>query len=69
MKLIDNWKEWPKMFSQWANAAGVAGIGAYLMLPEKLQNALPPDKALYIAIGLFALGFIGRLIKQDSVSK
>jgi hypothetical protein len=68
MKLIDNWKDCRKMFSQWASGAGIAGIAAYAMLPEKLQDAFPPTVALSIAFVLFALGFIGRMIKQESVS-
>lgn len=67
-KLVDNWRQWPKMASQWCNAAGVAGVTAYALLPEKLQDALPPDVALYAALALFALGFVGRLVKQESVS-
>lgn len=68
MTLVENWKEWPKMASQWFNTAGIAGIAAYAVLPEKLQDAFPPDVALYVAGGLFVLGFVGRLIKQEAVS-
>lgn len=69
MKLIANWKQCPKMFSQWCNTAGIAGIAAYGLLPDKLQDAISPTAALWIACGLFALGFIGRMVKQDSVSE
>lgn len=67
LRLIDNWKETPKMFSQWANTAGIAGIGAYLVLPERLQIAIEPY-APWLAGAIFTAGFIGRLVKQKSVS-
>lgn len=66
--LVDNWRKCPKMISQWCNAAGIAGVTAYSFLPEKLQDALPPNVVLYAALALFALGFVGRLVKQEKVS-
>lgn len=68
IELVENWRQWPKMASQWCNGAGIAGVTAYSFLPEKLQDALPPNVALYAALGLFALGFVGRLVKQETVS-
>lgn len=68
VRLVDNWRKWPKMASQWCNATGIAGVAAYSFLPEKLQDALPPNVALFVALGLFVLGFAGRLIKQEKVS-
>jgi hypothetical protein len=68
IELVDNWRRWPYMFSQWCNAAGIAGITTYSLLPVKLQDALPPNIVPIAAAIMFALGFIGRLFKQKRVS-
>lgn len=67
VKLVENWREWPKMASQWCNAAGIAGCVTYAAMPEKLQDALQPV-APYIAGAIFIAGVVARLVKQKSVS-
>lgn len=73
MKLIDNWRQWPRMYSQWAAAAIVglqSGVMVYLT-PEQL--AAPTfimdytwgQLASGITAALAVSGFIGRLVSQD----
>lgn len=67
MKLIDNAKQWYKMFSMQANLINASFLGTWAILPEKFQDALPLPALLGIAITLVILGTIGRLIQQKSV--
>ncbi len=65
MKLIDDWRNAYKKFSVQANGLSVAMIGAYVSLPEKMQDALPPKYVLLSAAAIAVLGTIGRMIKQE----
>lgn len=67
MKLVDNAKQWYKMFSIQANSLNLAFLGTWGLLPEKFQDVLPVPVVLGIAVSLLLLGTVGRLIKQDSV--
>lgn len=67
MKLIDNAKQWYKMFSLQANALNVAFLGTWSLLPAKFQDVLPVPVVIGIAVALILLGTVGRLIKQPSV--
>jgi hypothetical protein len=73
MKLIDNWRRWPRMYSQWA-AAAIMGLQTGVMVyltPEQL--AAPTflwdytwgQLASGVTAALAVSGFIGRLISQD----
>jgi len=73
LSLVDNWRDWPRMYSQWAAAAILAfhgGVMAYIT-PEQL--AAPTffldytwgQVASGITAALAVSGFIGRLISQD----
>lgn len=69
MKLIDNAKQWYKMFSLQANALNVSFLATWSLLPAKFQDVLPVPAVIGIAVSLLILGTLGRLIKQDSVSQ
>lgn len=67
MKLVDNAKQWYKMFSMQANALNVAFLGTWSLLPAKFQDVLPVGAVVGIAVTLLILGTVGRLVKQDSL--
>lgn len=64
MKLIDEWKQAWRWFSVQANLLSVSMTGAYLALPEKMQDVLPSKYVLGAAALITVLGTIGRLVKQ-----
>lgn len=68
MKLVDNWRAAPKWFSTQATALNLAFLGAWGLLPEKFQDAIPASWMIGIAIVLLALGFFGRLVDQGTGS-
>lgn len=74
MKLIDNWRQWPRMYSQWAfatiaafQASVLAFISAetlaapVLFYPALTWGGLASSVTAFLAV----TGFIGRLIAQD----
>ncbi len=73
MKLIDNWRQWPRMYSQWAFITiGMlqANVLAF-MTPEQLAAPVLFLQAITwgeltqgVTTGLAVSGFIGRLISQ-----
>jgi len=54
-------------YSQQAQMAALAGIGAYSALPDKMQDALPMWAVLGLASVLLVLGIVGRLIEQPAL--
>lgn len=74
MKLIENWRDWPRMYSQRAFATIVLVQGSVLafLTPEQLAApvlfypALTWGAAIQGFIALLAVtGFIGRLLSQE----
>lgn len=68
MKLIDNWADFPKMFSVQAMAAVLAIQTAWETMPLDLKAQVPPSLVWYVSIALLVLGIAGRLVQQKSVS-
>ncbi len=69
MKLIDEWnKSWRMVSMQAMVAAGAVQL-AWESLPPSLLASVPPDVVKYVTLGLLALGIVGRLVKQDGVSR
>lgn len=68
MKLVDNAKNWYKMFSIQAQIVAGGILGSWSMIPESLKESIPQNVVISVAITLLVLGVIGRLIKQDSVN-
>jgi len=73
MKLIDNWRQWPRMYSQWAFATIAALQGSVLgfisaqtlaspilFFPTMTWGGLANSITAFLAVS----GFIGRLIDQ-----
>lgn len=67
MKLVDNARNWYKMFSIQAQIVAGGILGSWSMIPESLRANIPQNVVIGVAITLLVLGVIGRLIKQDSV--
>jgi hypothetical protein len=67
MKLVENAKNWYKMFSIQAQLAAGSILGSWSLIPEDLKQNLPQNIVIGVAVGLLVLGVLGRLIKQDNV--
>jgi hypothetical protein len=68
MKLIPNATQvLLHSYSQRAQAAALALVGGYQIMPDKLQDALPPSVVMLVACLLLALGMVGRLIEQPEL--
>lgn len=64
MKLIENWRQAPRMLSVQALAV-IAGLpAAWLMIPDEVKALIPPAWIPWITTGLALAGIIGRLIDQ-----
>lgn len=68
MKLVDNAKNWYKMFSIQAQIVAGGILGSWSVIPESLKESIPQNVVIGVAVLLLVLGVIGRLIKQDSVN-
>ena len=75
MKLIDNWRDWPKFYSTWAFAsiATIQGSMLAFITPEQLQAAILFYPSLTwgelsqsVVAFLAVTGGVGRLIAQPS---
>lgn len=65
MKLVANWKQFPRWISVQAHALQVAVVGTWAMLPDSLRSYLP-GKAVAVAVAVIAtLGIAGRLVDQS----
>ena len=67
MKLIDNWKKSPGMFSMQAMGLAVAIQGAWEALPSEMLASIPDSWVRVLTIVLLVLGIIGRLVDQPKV--
>jgi type VI protein secretion system component VasF len=57
-----------RSYSQQAQAAALALVGGYQMLPDRLQDAVPSSVVMLVACVVLVLGMIGRLIEQPELS-
>lgn len=67
MKLVPNWRQGWRWFSNMALTAIIAVNTT--PIPPELIGALPPDVQHKATIGLAVLGLIGRFIKQGTPTK
>jgi len=49
-------------------AASVTILGAWLIMPDDLKAALPPEVVAAVAVVALLLGIIGRLVNQKKGS-
>lgn len=73
MKLIDNWRQWPKMYSQWAFITiGALQANVLVFMPPNylaaptlfISNMTWGELISGITVGLAVSGFIARLVHQ-----
>lgn len=68
MKLVSDWKDFPKWFETWAATAGFAGCIAWNHMPEEWKQLLVAWKyAPYAAGAMFVLTMIGTLVAQPKL--
>lgn len=67
MKLIPQWKSALRMFSVQAQGLNLAGIAAWMALPDEMRDVVPPSVVLGIAMALLVLGIVGRLVAQPAI--
>lgn len=65
MQLVDDWKNVTKWWSTRAMATAIAMQGAWMMIPNDLKAQVPQWLSTTVVIVVLALGFGGRMIKQD----
>ena len=69
MKLVDDWKQFPKWFETWAATAGLAGSVAWHRIPDEWRALLMNWKYAPYAVGaMFVLTMIGTLVAQPSLA-
>lgn len=69
MKLIPDWHKCLRLFSQQANAVGVALSASYAGMYDHLKENFPPWLMATLTGAIFAIGFVGRIIDQGAKDK
>lgn len=64
MTLIDNAAQAPKMYVMWVLTAIAALQIGWTKLPPDLVASLPENFVHYATVGLTALGYVARVVKQ-----
>lgn len=75
MKLVHNWKEGYKFFTNIISFIGIILmtlltdlpshiVASWSLIPDEIKSTLPPEVVAGIAIVIFILNIISRLIKQ-----
>lgn len=65
-RLIPHWKKAWKLFSMQAMALSSTMLATYTALHDKLQDALPVELVVSVAVGILILGMVGRITSQDA---
>ncbi|MFT4090498.1 MAG: hypothetical protein QM645_07185 [Asticcacaulis sp.] len=61
---VENWREGWRFISTQAMALSLAISGAWLAVPEKLQDRLPDSLIAVVLMPVLVLGIIGRFVAQ-----
>lgn len=80
MHLVKDWKDWPKWFSTWFEAAAAAFfsalliapeifIHAWLMLPDDIRAAIPADWIKWTGVILIVAGSVAKIVDQPKLDK
>lgn len=80
MKLIEEWRQWWKLWSirfttvgtillAYITAVPDAVFSAWVALPDEFKSFIPSDYLKWVTVGLLVLGIISRLVKQNGISK
>jgi hypothetical protein len=66
IKLVSDWKDCWKWFSTNCMLVSVAIQATWLNVPEDLKSSLPECLITIVTIVFLVLGFVGRLVHQDT---
>lgn len=80
MQLIDNARQWWRLWSIRLNALGLAILGwvqfdpvsalaVWNMLPYEARRVLPPNFLMIVGMALFALSMLSRLLAQPKLRR
>lgn len=65
LKLVSGAKYWRKWISARFHMFNIAFIISWNALPQKFQDAYPPEWVMATSVILLVCGFLGSLVKQD----
>jgi len=65
MKLIDDWKQSHRLYTQRINGVMVAIGGAYMTFYDALRDLLPARYVVALTVVLAAMNCVARIIKQE----
>ena len=69
MQLIPEVKQAWRMFSVQLSSLGAALMFAWGVLPQDLKDRLPTDAIPWLAMGIFLLTVVGRIVYQPSLDE
>ena len=69
MKLIENWQRAHRMLSIQLTTLNGALVGGWQVMPADWKTMIPQGLMVKVAIGLFVLTIVSRLIDQGSVTE
>jgi hypothetical protein len=64
MKLVHDWKKFPRWYSTWIAAVGASAPAIWLQIPDDVRRTIPPEWLAYAGAAYFVLLLIGRLVEQ-----
>lgn len=78
MKLVDDWKTWPRRWSTWCELAAVsffsyvayapdAVVQMWLILPEDVRATVDPDYIKWAGIAMIVIGSGVKIIEQKKL--
>lgn len=65
MRPVRNWRRFWRWYSTWASGIGVVAGAAWLAVPEDLRAAVPDETKAMIAMALFGLIIVVRIVDQE----
>ena len=79
MKLIENWRDFPKFWSVRLSVIGSALLSVFIIypeamlhvwaiLPDDLKTFVPPRYTQFISLSVIIAGVIARIIKQEELN-
>lgn len=68
-RLIQNWKQGWRMFSNQAMTLAGALQATWALLDAEQRAALPPNAVHWVSIGILVAGIVGRLVDQPKVKQ
>ena len=80
MKLVSDWKDWPRWVSTWFEAAAAAFFSALLVapdavlqvwavLPADIRSVIPPDWIKWGGVALIIAGSFAKIVEQPRLKR